>query len=700
MIAVVMRIISMSLQAVLVIGVVFGFRKLFAWGNVSKKYLVFLWIIPFFFLVFPWKIPVPRGFWSQAAAVFDTGMGDGKKTFSDDSSGGLQGQGSENIWNLIDVQKAQSLKDRMHVGQIPDMENIPDELKMSDTQAAGRQQGQGFSKITDAWKASGAVLQKLVSAGEGKYRAAAGILSVVWVSGVFWFFLYGAVSYGRLKKKVLCSVKCDGGKEGAVYLADGIQTPVVLGFVKPRIYLPAGIHTAYREYVVAHENTHIRRKDYITKAAAYVITCLHWFNPVVWFAYYSMAKDMEMACDEETIAKIGLENRKEYASVLLELAAGTGSIFAVPPAFGKGDIKARIQNIMHYKKTAKRAAVLAAAAGIFLTGIFLTADEQEVARTAAEVSAETDGGQKFSSKEPQNTGQGEYADASDHEQSMQLTFEMVRDAFAKQTAGQMDFTSYKNGRKKDLDENASNYYIDFYLGYEDEMYRLGISYDKSNDRLGDIYITRDSDSSMAWIYTVDAEEGERYPNDLEVFLHTKITIDDWLTLELPEGYTLGDYNADVGDCGGALISPKLYQTQEGENLYSAPEHWKYAGCVGLAANPQGDFAFVNGKLDAQHYPRANHSSFETEGVLDMVSAGAGWDTLMVYGTHDLYTAADLHALEMEGIDIDSLETVSEYWYFYFVKEGEDNAYFLSLSAKEFTKTEAIEIARTVKVNMD
>jgi len=469
-------------------------------------------------------------------------------------------------------------------------------------------------------------------------------------------------------------------KHAAVCLTDGIQTPVVLGYVKPRIYLPADMDAAYKEYVTAHENTHIRRKDYITKTAAYFAVCLHWFNPAVWFAYDFMAKDMEMACDEETIAQIGAEKRKDYAFALLELSAGNGNIFAVPPAFGEGDIRMRILNIMHYKRAAKKAAVMAAAVGIFLTGIFLTAKEQDGTRTAALTSG---------SKPAESTVAPE--------QDEMLTFETVREAFVQKTIGQLDFHSYTNGTKKEPKEYELNYYINFCFHYDKEEYRLGTSHAVRNDQLEDVYITRSSDSKMAWLYTAD-EDGERYPSDLEMFLRTKTDIDDWLTLELPEGYTLGPYTGGLGYTGGALILPQVYQTQAEPGF--APEHWKHAGFVGEVPAPQDIFVFENGVLDESRFPHSNHSCEEPIGVMDTISAGPGWSALMVHGFHDLYTAGDLGELDSSGVDISSLETQSEYWYFYFVKEGEDHAYFLSLAAKEFTKTKAIDIAGTVKITED
>ena len=57
--------------------------------------------------------------------------------------------------------------------------------------------------------------------------------------------------------------------------------------------------------------------------------------------------------------------------------------------------------------------------------------------------------------------------------------------------------------------------------------------------------------------------------------------------------------------------------------------------------------------------------------------------------------SEIAGLEDEGEDISSIETSSDYWEFWFVKEGEDTYYLLMLSAKEFSQEEAEKIARTV-----
>lgn len=693
--ALLIQILFMSMRAVLIIGVVFGIRKLFALAHIPQKYVMPLWLIPFFFLVFPWRITVRTGFWIDIPKL---AAGGGELAASDEEAI------DEVEHNISDtVLQLAGWPQRLEWTESPNRwESGKLQLEQEQTQAGDQQNSQAISveagaedmsKDADVRKAFRAGWENMLLDLKADVQTAAGVLSVIWAVGMFVFVLYAAVSYIRLKRNLLCSVRREdssdeSGTKYAVYDTDGIQTPMVFGFFQPCIYLPAGIDPVYESYVIAHEHMHIRRKDYLIKAGSYLITCLHWFNPAVWTAWYLMSKDMEMACDEETISRMGMEQRKEYASVLLELSVGRRSWFAVPPAFGEGDIRTRIQNIMVMKNKTKKAAVLAISVTILIMGVFLISGEKGAVQPAASVSTDI--------SDPKRASQS--TQKPDPAQKV-LTFQMVRKAFAQHTVNEINFHEYTNGSREDFAyDDALNYLINFTFVYENERYKMQTSYEKNSDQLMDINILRLSDGEMRWIYTVNDEKEEIYPNDLQSFLDIKIAVADWLTLELPEGYSIGSYQGGIGYCGGALILPKVWQPKIQDSF--APIHWTYAGWIGKVAAPGDIFVFENGKLQTDRFPHANHSVELPVGIVDTSSAGSGWTTLMVHGWHDLYTAADLGELEEAGEDLRSLETQSEYWYFYFVKEGDPNAYVLSLSAKDFTKEKASEIAATVKITED
>lgn len=658
---------TMSLQASLAILVVFGLRKIFASTGVSKKYVMFLWMIPFLLLICPWKISIPVGFWTVAPSDYNE-------------------QYTEHAmerWaeSLLITERAQVEESAETAGK---MENVA-VLEADDAENADTEYHIMESDMT--------TLQKILE-----------VATYIWLTGLVVFLLYAAISYVLLKKKLSCCVR----KEDGTYRVDNLPVPMVAGFLRPRIYLPSDIAEEHVDFVVEHEKTHIRRMDPLTKLVAYVIVCIHWINPFVWLAYHFLEKDMEMACDEETIRCIGTEKRKAYATALVQLSVGGRRVFTVPLAFGEGDTKGRIKNVMHYKKTVKSAAILAVALGILILTVFMTKQEKdadfvmtnetvisdtkqdEIARQESEALEQLVQIEKEKERLEQELIEQEKQKAEEEiTKQDELTFEMVRTAAADYKLHELDFHSYSNGEKESFEEGSGvlNYYVNFYYIYEGETYKLGVSHWLEDDTLNAVYLTRESDGETRWLY--DREGG--YSGLMEDLLATKENISDWMSIELPEGYTIDNYNANLGWSGGALILPQAYELH-GEGTPFAPQEWYHAGFIGKIDYAHDWFVFENKKLLKESAPRWNHTSGEAIDVLDL-----DWQTIFADYNHDLYTASEAWDLVEEGIDIEQIDTTSDYWYFFFAKEGEFRAYYISLSQNLFTKEEAIAIAETVDI---
>lgn len=168
----------------------------------------------------------------------------------------------------------------------------------------------------------------------------------VWIVGIAALLLYSAGSLARLRRKLVGAVKL---REN-IYLADHIMSPFVIGVIRPKIYLPSTLSEQEQSYIILHEQTHIRRFDHIVKIVAFFTLVVHWFNPLVWVAFILCNRDMEMSCDESVMKQMGADIRREYSSSLLCLATGKRIITGAPLAFGEGDTKGRIKNVMNYKK--------------------------------------------------------------------------------------------------------------------------------------------------------------------------------------------------------------------------------------------------------------------------------------------------------------------------------------------------------------
>lgn len=178
--------------------------------------------------------------------------------------------------------------------------------------------------------------------------------AALWLAGVAAMLIYSAVTLALLRRKLIGSVRL---REN-IYLADHIATPFVIGVIRPKIYLPSYLAEQEQSYIILHEQTHIRRFDHIFKMIAFLVLAVHWFNPLVWVAFAYCVKDMEMSCDERVLKEMGGEIKQAYSRSLLSLAAGRRLINGSPLAFGEGNIKDRIKNVMNFKKPGARVMVV------------------------------------------------------------------------------------------------------------------------------------------------------------------------------------------------------------------------------------------------------------------------------------------------------------------------------------------------------
>lgn len=135
-----------------------------------------------------------------------------------------------------------------------------------------------------------------------------------------------------------------------IFESEKLKSPFVLGIINPKIFLPIGLSQNEQNYIVLHEQTHIKRYDYLIKPLAFLVMSVHWFNPLVWISFILMSRDMEMSCDERVLKEMGTEIKKEYSNSLLTFATSGSMIKGGPLAFGESNTKGRIENVLNYKK--------------------------------------------------------------------------------------------------------------------------------------------------------------------------------------------------------------------------------------------------------------------------------------------------------------------------------------------------------------
>lgn len=184
----------------------------------------------------------------------------------------------------------------------------------------------------------------------------------IWLFGCIVLLVRNLFLIWRTKQTVLMAIR----RKDNIYESEYISTPFVLGIVKPKIYIPFNLSEQEREYILKHEQYHIRRKDQIIKICAYILCVIYWFQPLIWFAYFVMIRDMEMSCDEYVLKNSKSDIRAAYSTSLLKLATKTGDFNAGLPAFGESDIRKRVKNIMKFNAKKKWVSVVAAIAVVIV----------------------------------------------------------------------------------------------------------------------------------------------------------------------------------------------------------------------------------------------------------------------------------------------------------------------------------------------
>ncbi len=208
----------------------------------------------------------------------------------------------------------------------------------------------------------------------------AGTATVIWLGGFCLMTAYCVFSLLKLRKRLKGAIPIGlmnepdiaAGTHTDTYVSDDIKSPFVFGIIRPKIYLPSGLDERTTGYVLAHEQNHIRRGDNIWKALGLLLLAVHWFNPLVWIAYYLFARDVEAACDEAVISGKTREEIKGYAIALLKCSIANNNPLLCTLSFGEVSVKKRIRDISEYRQPKLKVIVSVILIGALVSACTLT----------------------------------------------------------------------------------------------------------------------------------------------------------------------------------------------------------------------------------------------------------------------------------------------------------------------------------------
>lgn len=737
---------DINMRVVIIIGIVLVLRMLLTSMNISRKYVSLLWILPYLCLVMPWRAESDISLWS-VFPQFEMQIMDEPIEHEADTSGdeeihsGMVISGSEDIQNGMVISGNEEIQNYLQTEKTQDntvASNITDKMP-ADTVTF-----EGIIKSADDSSPAGIVKQT---------ETASIVMFAVWLSGLAIVAIYSLISYVRLRRKIICSYCVRDN----IYYVDDIETPFVFGIIRPRIYIPSLINPEDMRYVLEHEQTHILRKDHLKKIVAYMISVIHWFNPVVWVAFYSFGKDIEMTCDEETIWRIGMENKQNYARVLLKMAAGEKRLksVGVPVAFGEGDTKSRIKNILKYKRTVKVVALGAVAVIAVLCAVLLTDPKSEqtvpesseqITTMSPEVSESTvgavDSPQNIEIEVTDATIAGPDGPILDYASEDMIIFHDWYGLFVyhreKGMMASVDLESV--GLAATQGDNACEVLVSkdglhvymFMMKERKHMYvydvEQGKLYKQEYDISGvDVFTCNRYDGEFDYLnymenanvkHYLESEDGKpinlRWKavdrntqetkwdialfNSSEINQFTMETLTDifrYVEIDLPDGVKLGAYERLSNDIwNGCLFEGDFEELPHGE---ACPKAWYGAGGIGMVKKEVYDVAtFKNDKLEdvtvlTNHGGRV--SEFETVEGCDMqaIIAEHAYQAFVGPEEEEYMKKHGLTKKQMKEIE------AIRYWYIYLAEPTSENVYLLYLNKHHFSKEEAIAIAKTMVI---
>lgn len=161
----------------------------------------------------------------------------------------------------------------------------------------------------------------------------------------------------------------------------GIYSPALTVSLKPMILLPANITDTLTDAQLAcalrHELTHYRRRDHLLMLLLRLLTCVYWFNPIVWLMKRKLMKDMETACDSAVTARLNGTERREYAMTLLALFSQpcrANSVLGMALSSAEKDAERRVRGVFGAHRSKAPVKILAALlSALLLACCFTTA---------------------------------------------------------------------------------------------------------------------------------------------------------------------------------------------------------------------------------------------------------------------------------------------------------------------------------------
>lgn len=161
---------------------------------------------------------------------------------------------------------------------------------------------------------------------------------IIWTVGILIITIYYINSWRKIiqikkEAKVIknnkiisiyqeCLTKLKTRKDIPIYYTTQLKSPVLIGILYPRIYLPTYFTNQLEDkdlrYILLHELQHYHHKDILINYLINISSIFYWFNPFIWLAVREMRLDREIACDYSVLKLLDKDEYLDYGHTLIK----------------------------------------------------------------------------------------------------------------------------------------------------------------------------------------------------------------------------------------------------------------------------------------------------------------------------------------------------------------------------------------------
>lgn len=191
----------------------------------------------------------------------------------------------------------------------------------------------------------------------------------IWLFGTVLYLSFSVISHFVFVKKAMSFSTEDikgiyaesPGKSIKVIKTDYVSSPVLVGILKARLFIPNGEFSGETlDNIMLHEYVHVKRNDIAVKWLCLISKSVHWFNPFVHILSHFIETECEISCDMAATRHLDNDGIKNYCETILSLITAKNKISSTVLCAGgtKKTLERRFKAIMEKKKTSKKIAVI------------------------------------------------------------------------------------------------------------------------------------------------------------------------------------------------------------------------------------------------------------------------------------------------------------------------------------------------------